>query len=130
MKRQLVLITTLASALLAMAPAPKPVVTIERISAVTRLSAAERASIAPLVVALDAGLQKLAAAHKQFATASLEKRQQMHADIKAVHDECHEQISAIIKNMTAEQIKAFHEYLHQQMIAAGIPLMAEHHSHQ
>jgi hypothetical protein len=92
-------LTFLTAALIAAAPAPKPVLTIE---------------------GLNASLVKVIALHSEYDAATPTQREKLGQDIMAVHKKCLEWHDAIAKTLTPEQLKAFYTYAHEQMKAAGI----------
>ena len=75
----------IAATLIAAAPAPKPVITIDGVASAVNLDATSRAAIAKQVTALNAGLVKFVALHRSYASASSEKRAQLMRDMTDIH---------------------------------------------
>jgi len=115
-------IITLAASvvLIAAAPAPKPVITIDGVTTAVKLDAAARTAMATQVAGLNAGLLKVVALHKSYAGASATERAKIQRDIADVHEQCLAIHNAIIKLLDPEQRAAFYKYLHERMKAAGI----------
>lgn len=110
----------LAVFLAAAAPAPKPVITLDGITAAVKLDATARSAIAKQVAGLNAGLVRIVSMYRAYPTASTRQREQLQRDLKAVHERCLTLHNEIIQTLDPTQRTAFYEYLHAQMKAAGI----------
>ena len=112
----------LAAALIAAAPAPKPVITLDGIATAVKLDATARAGIAKQVAGLNAGLLKVVALQRSYATASGTQREQLMRDMTDIHQQCKALHDAIVQKLDPEQQAAYFAYLHTQMQAAGIDM--------
>lgn len=112
----------LAAALIAAAPAPKPIITIDGVTAAVKLDATTRAAIAKQVEGLNAGLVKFVALHRSYATASGTQREKLMRDMSDIHQQCKALHDAIVQKLDPEQQAAYFAYLHAQMKAAGIDI--------
>jgi len=112
----------LAATLIAAAPAPKPVITIDGLASAVNLDATSRAAISKQVTALNAGLVKFVALHRSYADASSEKRAQLMRDMTDIHTQCKALHEAILQKLDPTQQAAYFAYLHAQMKAAGIDI--------
>jgi hypothetical protein len=112
----------LAAALIAAAPAPKPVITLDGIATAVKLDATARAAIAKQVAGLNAGLMKIAAMHRSYAAASSTQRAQLLREMTDIHQQCKALHDAIVQKLDPEQQAAYFAYLHAQMKAAGIDM--------
>ena len=110
----------LSVALIAAAPAPKPVITIDGIATAVKLDATTRSAIAKQVAGLNAGLVKIVALHRSYATASEAQRAQLMRDMSDIHTQCKALHDAIVQKLDPDQRAAYFAYLHAQMKAAGI----------
>jgi hypothetical protein len=122
MQRRFAGMTLLAATLIAAAPAPKPIITIDGISSALNLDATSRAAIAKQVTALNTGLVKFVALHRSYATATSEKRAQLMREMADIHAQCKALHDAIVQQLDPTQQAAYFAYLHAQMKAAGIDI--------
>ena len=122
MQRSFPGIILLAAALIAAAPAPKPVITISGIATAVKLDGTTRAAIAKQVEGLNAGLVKVVAIHRSYATASSTQREQLMREMADIHEQCKALHDAIVQKLDPEQQAAYFAYLHAQMKAAGIDI--------
>jgi hypothetical protein len=120
MPKRLLTATLLATVLIAARPGPEPVITVDGAAAAAKLSPQLKVALAPRLTALNAGLEKVAAAVKTSHTATVEERTRTHASLQGVHEECMKLYHEIAAQLDPEQRDAFVAYLHQQMKAAGI----------
>jgi hypothetical protein len=102
------------------APGPKPVITLEGVSAAAKLSPELRASIAPHIKSLNARLEKLAELQSKASTSQEAQPAHTHEMMQGMH-EAMQGLHEIVQQMTPEQRASFHEYLHARLKAAGIP---------
>jgi hypothetical protein len=119
MRKQLAVLAILMGVGTAAGPGPKPVITLDGVSAAARLSPELRAAIAPQVKALNATLEKMVAL-KASSKANPQQRAHGHEAMKGSHDDHKQLHEEIIKLLDPEQQAAFFKYLHEQMKAAGI----------
>lgn len=112
----------LTAALIAAAPAPKPVITLDGLAAAVKLDAPTRAAIAKQVEGLNAGLVKAVAIHRSYATASSTQRDRLMRQMSDIHQQCKALHDAIVQKLDPEQQAAYFAYLHAQMTAAGIDI--------
>jgi hypothetical protein len=126
MRMRMMALGALATVLVAAAPGPSPVITMEGMSAAVKLSPELRAALAPQVKALNAHLEKIVAVHTGARKATAQQRAEIHEALKAHHDECKQVLHEMIKQMDPEQRAAFHQYLHEQLKAAGIEIPMDH----
>ena len=110
----------LAVFLAAAAPAPRPIITLDGVTTAVKLDATARSAIAKQVDGLNTGLVKIVTMYRAYPTASAKQREQLHRDMKAIHDRCLALHDEIIKTLDPAQRAAFYQYLHAQLKAAGI----------
>jgi hypothetical protein len=122
MKKQLLAVAAITTVLVAAAPGPKPVITVDGVSAAARLNAKVRAAIAPNVKALNAELEKLLAMQTRAPKATEHHRSELHDEMKRIHEHSQSLYKEIIKQLDPQQQIAVEEYLHDQVQAAGIPM--------
>lgn len=113
-------LTFLTAALVAAAPAPKPVITIEGVTTAVKLDAKSRQAIIKSVEGLNASLVKVIALHAEYDAAAPAQRGKLGQEIGAVHEQCLAWHESIAKTLTPEQLKAFYTYAHAQMAEARI----------
>ena len=121
MRKQMLALAVLTTVLVAAAPAPDPVITLDGVSAAAKLTPELRTALAPQVKALNARLEKMVAIRAEARKSSDPHNGDLHEVMKAIHE--------IMKQLDPEQREALHEYLHAQMKAAGleIPHHPRHH---
>src|SRR5262245_61185162 len=129
MKMRWTMLGVLTAGLVAAAPGPDPVITLEGVSAAVKLSPELRAALAPQVKALNTHLEKMVAVQAGARQATPQQRAELKAALKAHHDECSELLHEMVKQMDPEQRAAFHQYIHEQLKAAGIELPMDHKNH-
>jgi hypothetical protein len=118
--RKVLALVVLAMIPLAATPGPSPIITLDGVSAAAKLSPELRTAVAPRVKALNAMLEKVAAARANAPKAKAERATHTHGALDAHHDEFSNAIREITKQLDPEQRAAFYEYLHAQLKAAGI----------
>jgi hypothetical protein len=126
MRKQLTVLGMATMVLIAAAPAPAPIITMEGVSAAVKLSPELRAALAPHVKALNTRLEGIVALQASARKAGADQHARLHEAMKAHHDECQKLLHEMIKQMDEEQRAAFHQYLHEQLKAAGIELPKDH----
>ena len=127
MRRGFAGLTLLAIALVAAAPAPRPVITIEGVTTAVKLDATVRVAITKQVAGLNAGLEKFVALHSSYAKASGTQRDKLQRDMTDLHEKCKALHDAIAQKLDPAQREAFFAYLHAQMKAAGVDLSQMEH---
>src|SRR5215468_2924174 len=113
MQRRILRVITTA-ALIAVAPAPKPLITLDGVVAAAKLAPAARSAIAKNVTSLNSCLEKGIALHREMATASPADRTKLESQMKDLHEVCTAAHEAIIKQLDPTQLAAFYEYVHSQ----------------
>ena len=112
----------LAAVLVAAAPAPRPVITIDGVAAAVKLAPTTKAAIEKQIVALNEGLVKVVDLQQKAAKGSAAEQAQAKMDMGDLHAHCMALHDAIIKQLDPAQREAFFTYLHAQMKAAGIDM--------
>jgi hypothetical protein len=127
MRKHLLGLALVLPVLLAAAPGPDPVITLDGVSAAARLSPQKRAAIAPQVKALNARLEKMVEV-RLAAKAGTAKAADPHCDLHEVMKGIHE----LMEQLNEQERQALHEYIHAQLKAAGIEIphdVADHARH-